>query len=98
MSIKRHQKGIPLDHRVNFLKQTPFFLYLTEGKQLEEFAKCFSHCLRGGKTEGESVILRDDRIYIVVKGGLELCTAFPVQHAKVENQCYLCKKYPVGNI
>ena len=51
----------------------------------------FSNILQGEKTEWESVILKDDRIYIVVKGRLELCTSIPVQHAKGENQCYLWK-------
>lgn len=93
---KRQSRGVKLsrERRIEYLKKTPFFLYL-HGDDLEEFASCFS--MAQSFLANETLTLDQEVVYIVSEGELELRTTLPHAHSKVENSGYLCKK-AVGDI
>lgn len=83
-------KKASLEDRVNYIKKTPFFLYL-EDDTLKEFANCFQAFIKC--TAGETLSL-DDHVYIIAKGELTLSTTMADTKSKIENKGYLCKKHP----
>ena len=82
------------EQRVEYLKKTPFFIYL-HGRTLDEFASCFSTFQI--IDANDSLPLDKEIVYIVAEGELELRTTIPHANSKIENEGYLCKK-AVGDI
>ena len=84
-------KRLTLEERVQFIKGTPFFLYL-EDSTLKEFAKCFSRI--DSVKKGERLSLNENLVYIIATGDLELSTTMADPKMKIEHKGYLCKKHP----
>ena len=93
-SISKRQSRVSRTQRIEYLKKTPFFLYL-HGDNFEEFASCFS--MTRNIRANETLAIDKEVVYIVAEGELELRTTLPVANSKMENSGYLCKK-AVGDI
>lgn len=83
-------RKISLEERVNYLKKTPFSLYLKDGT-LKEFAMCFPYFM---ECKGGEILVLDENIYLVAKGEVTLSTTMADSTSKIENKGYLCKKDP----
>jgi len=84
-------KRVTPEERIQYIKRTPFFLYLQD-ETLKEFANCFTYFVEC--KEGETLTLDENKVYIVAKGELELSTAMAEPSSKIEYKGYLCKKHP----
>lgn len=88
---KRHAQTLLPHERIQFIKQSPFYLFLHD-EILKEFANCFPYLLR--VKEGDILNLDRNKVYIVAEGELELRTTLPEPKSKIESKGYLCKKRP----
>mmetsp|Transcript_27239 Transcript_27239/g.40085 ORF Transcript_27239/g.40085 Transcript_27239/m.40085 type:complete len:615 (-) Transcript_27239:563-2407(-) len=83
---------LKVGERVQYLKCTPFFLYMSTDI-LHEFAKeCFTSALL--IKDMETIPIKSDSIYVIADGEIELSTIIPSENTKVDNLGYLCKKRP----
>ncbi len=88
------RRKISLDERLNYVKKTPFSLYLKDDT-LKEFAMCFPSFMECKENE---VLVLGENIYLVAQGELTLATTMPDPNNVIENKGYLCKKYPGDHI
>jgi hypothetical protein len=88
---KRHVKVLSPQERIQYIKKSPFYLFLHD-ETLQEFGYCFPFLLR--VKEGDIVNLDRNKVYIVAEGELELRTTLPEPKGKIESKGYLCKKRP----
>ena len=86
---KKGGSGLGLEKRIKFLRETPFFQYLT-AETLNEFAQCFPQTIQA--TPGQAIALDSQNIYVVCEGEVDLSTSYPVEGTKIEAKGYLCRK------
>ena len=69
--ISSLRKGGPisLEKRIKYLKETPFYQYLT-AETINDFAECFPQTIR--THPGKSIILDSKKIYVVCEGEVDL--------------------------
>ena len=84
--------SITASERIDFLKGTPFFMYLNTDKLLEELSECFTTTIfigAGEKMKGED----SGKTFVVAKGEMELSTVIPTTQRKSQFQKgFLCLK------
>mmetsp|Transcript_64768 Transcript_64768/g.76038 ORF Transcript_64768/g.76038 Transcript_64768/m.76038 type:complete len:613 (+) Transcript_64768:81-1919(+) len=83
---------IPVEECMQYLRKTPFFLYLSD-ETLQEFALCFPTAI---KVNADQIAqLQSGNNYVVAKGELDLSTLIPATNpSKIDTKRYLCKKKP----
>jgi adenylate kinase len=81
--------ALSTEKRIRFLKETPFYQYLTP-ETIDEFARCFTHTMRS--KPGKSILLDAHHLYVVCEGEVDLSTSFPEEGSKLEAKGYLCRK------
>ena len=86
---KKGGSGLGLEKRIKFLRETPFFQYLT-AETLNEYAQCFPQTIQA--TPGQAIALDSQNIYVVCEGEVDLSTSYPVEGTKIEAKGYLCRK------
>ncbi|GMI08839.1 hypothetical protein TrRE_jg2152 [Triparma retinervis] len=92
-SVVPHDGTITPEQRVEYLKHTPFFMYLDTDALLNELADCFAVTIF---VEAGQKLKDDDsgNMYIVAKGEMELSTVIPTTQRKTGFQKgFLCSKF-----
>lgn len=87
--------ALSTEKRIRFLKETPFYQYLTP-ETIDEFARCFTHTIRS--KPGKSILLDAHHVYVVCEGEVDLSASFPEEGTKLETKGYLCRKRRGGDI
>ncbi len=90
MGASASKNRLTFDSKINYLKHTPFFLYLGDDS-LKEFTTAFQFASHF--KEGNIIHLDHDHVYVVAKGELELKTVLPKSKGKIETKGFLCKKH-----
>jgi CRP-like cAMP-binding protein len=86
---RRKDGGVSVQEKVKYLKESPFFQYLTP-ETINDFAQCFPETLR--TNPGKRITLDSRKMYIVCNGEVDLSTSYPDKGAKIEAKGYLCRK------
>ncbi|KAL3821971.1 hypothetical protein ACHAXA_004459 [Cyclostephanos tholiformis] len=90
LAFSRHQRGaLTAEQKIKFLKETPFFQYLTP-ETIDEFAQCFTKTIRAKPSK--TILLDVHAVYVVCEGEVHLSTSFPEEGTKLQTKGYLCRK------
>ena len=84
---------ITREQRVEYLKATPFFMYLDSDDMLVQMADCFDQVVH--VDQGEKFNAPDNDTFIVASGAMELSTNVPSSERKsLFTKGFLCNKCP----
>lgn len=88
-TYRRKAGDVSMQTKVNYLKESPFFQYLTP-ETINEFAQCFPETTT--TSPGNRITLDPRKMYIVCEGEVDLSTSYPDKGTKIEARGYLCRK------